>query len=423
MSAACEQPVVGELGAVGHQLLRRAADADQPALGLRAGRRGDAGDVAVGERRGVGEPLLDHVHHDLRGIPADGRQRLDGAEELLRERVDHEREAALAAEAVGVEHARLETGRHDHVEQVVVGELAAAGDGDHHRLEDAGGDRDVERLRHGVEHHVDVALREVGEPVVRDRRGDDGLAGEVVEVEGEQLVEAGDDDVAVRREPVGQRLRQPAAGSLDPRLDPDRQSSYRPHRGLGGEVEERVRVDLRRHVPAQQRVGELQVRRVLAQDAHGLVVVEAAEDERAGVGEVARHLVLHVPDGPLLQHAAQRVAVGDGHEGRGPLHLVDGLELAVVQAGGARFADAGDGDGVGEVLPLAHEVLGGCDITARAEAHQTDAAAEEGDRLVVVALRAGEAHVDDEQGPRRGLGRRGHRGSLSWCVGRSDHRR
>ena len=120
-----EQPGVGELRAVRHQLLRRPADRDQPALGLGAGGRLDAGDVAVDERRRVGHRLL----HDVGDAPPgewlamvpSGSTLL---EVLLRQRVDDEGEPALASRTVGEQQPRLQTGRDDHVQQVVVGQAA-----------------------------------------------------------------------------------------------------------------------------------------------------------------------------------------------------------------------------------------------------------------------------------------------------------
>ena len=58
-----EQTRVSELGRVGQHLLGGSADRDQPALGLVAGVRDDAGDMAVDERRDVGDGLLDHLGH------------------------------------------------------------------------------------------------------------------------------------------------------------------------------------------------------------------------------------------------------------------------------------------------------------------------------------------------------------------------
>jgi hypothetical protein len=121
--------------------------------------------------------------------------------------VDHEGEPALAPRPVGLEQPRLEAGGHDHVEQVVVGEAAAAGHaGQHQRLQQRGVDGHPERLRRHVDDQVDAAGLEVGEVVVGDRGGDQGLARQVLEAEAGELVVRRHEDVAVTCGAAGQAV-------------------------------------------------------------------------------------------------------------------------------------------------------------------------------------------------------------------------
>jgi hypothetical protein len=162
-----QQASVGELGTVRQHLVRSSPDGDEPALGGRAGRGGNAGDVAVGERRAVGHHLLHQVHHRLRRDARDGAQRLHVAQILLRQGVDHEREPALALRAVGPQEPRLQLGGDDHVQQVVVGEGAVpVHRRGHQRLQRGRVDRQaVERLRRHVDDQVHAPGAQVGQPL------------------------------------------------------------------------------------------------------------------------------------------------------------------------------------------------------------------------------------------------------------------
>jgi len=197
-----EQPCVGELGTVGHQLFGGSAHRDEPALGLRAGGGLDAGDVGVRERRRVRQSLLHHVDYRRGRHLGDRGEGFDALEELLRQGMDDEGEPTLPPATVRIEHAGLKAGRDDHVKQIVVGQAPGAGyGGQHHGLEESSNNGDVKRLRCGVEHHVDAAAGQFGEPVIRDGRGDDGLAGQILQPEAGQLVVGGNHHVAVTRGP------------------------------------------------------------------------------------------------------------------------------------------------------------------------------------------------------------------------------
>ena len=161
-----EQARVGELGRVGEHLLRRPADGDQPALGLVAGVRDDAGDVAVDEWRDVGDRLLDHLGH-----PGDVRQeseRLDVLEVLGRQRMDDECEAALAAVAAWPQQPGFELGVLNELGEVVGGELGVGGQGRRdHRLVHRRDDDEVERLRGDVDDEVGTEVARAWQAVPR----------------------------------------------------------------------------------------------------------------------------------------------------------------------------------------------------------------------------------------------------------------
>ena len=170
-----QQAGVGELGWVGEHLLRGAADGDQPSLHLVAGVGHDAGDVAVHERRHVGHGLLHHPAHA--GNAREHPERLEVLEVLGGERVDDEREPALAPLPVRPDEPRLDLGVLDEPGEVVGGELGAGGEGrGGHRLVHRGDDHELEGLGGDVDDEVGAQLGERGEPVVGDRAGDDRLA-------------------------------------------------------------------------------------------------------------------------------------------------------------------------------------------------------------------------------------------------------
>ena len=315
--------------------------------------------------------------------------------------MDHEREAAAPAEPVRVEHAGLEARGDDHVQQVVVGQptQGARGGGQHHRLEDRGRDGEVEGLGGGVQHHVDVEGGQLGQPIIGDRGGHHGLARAGCRPRRPRARRGSPTMTwaSSRARRANELLRRcPGAFTWD-RTGPG-QLAHRPHSDVRGQAEHRVGVHPLEDVQAEQRVGELEVLRVLLQDPDGAGVVHAAEHHDAGVGEVAGHRVLHVPDRPLLQHVAQGVAVGDRDHPGGPLDPVDGFEVPVVQAGDAGLADAGHGDHVSLVGPLADQLLGRGHVTVGADPAQVELLLQEGDVLVVVPVGAGEADVDDDGG-------------------------
>ena len=230
-------------------------------------------------------------------------------------------------------------------------------------------------------------------------RGDEGLAGEVLEAEADELVVGRDDDVAVAGGLAGQRGAEPGARApATSRLHRAGQLVQRPRGRRRGEPEQRVGVEPGRQVEPQQRVGELDVVGELPQHPRGPGVVEAAEHHGARVGEVAGHLGLHVPDRPLLQHVAQGVAVGDRDGVGAPPSPARRRSRSPSYRPTARASrDAGDRDG-GRLRPPRS-------LTSRSAASTSppmpdpqdpEAPVEEGDLLVVVALRAGQADVDDE---------------------------
>ena len=238
---------------------------------------------------------------------------------------------------------------------------------------------------------------QVGQALVGDRRADDRLAGEVLEVEADELVVRRDDHVGVPGGPAGQGVADEGPRGLDARPQRSGQPTHRPQRGRRRQLQERVAGHPGGQVEAQERVGERDVVGQLPQQPGGAVVVRAAQHDGAGVGEVAGHLGLHVTHRPLLQDVAEPVPVADRDVGGGLLDLLHGVELPVVQPGGACLADAGDRDRVGVRRPGADQRLRGGDVTGGADAHEPEGAVEEGDGLVVVALGTGEADVGDHQ--------------------------
>ena len=93
-----QQAAVGELGAAAEHLLGRAADGNQPALGLGPGGRDDVLHLAIDHGRHVRGQGLDAVHDGLGCGLGDGEALAD---EVLAERVDDEGEAADVAELAG----------------------------------------------------------------------------------------------------------------------------------------------------------------------------------------------------------------------------------------------------------------------------------------------------------------------------------
>ena len=271
----------------------------------------------------------------------------------------------------------------------------------HHRLEHGCGHGDGEGLRDAVQHHVHAAASQLGQSFLGDGGADQGLAGEVLQAEADELVVRRHHDVGLPGGLARQGCAEPGARRLDPRLRRPREQMGRPQGRGHGQPEQRVVADLRRQVEAKERVGELDVVGELPEQPRGPSVVEAAEHHRARVGEIAGQLGLQMPDGPLLQHVPQRVAVADGRLGRRLLDGVDGVELTVVQAHRPGLAHAGDRDRIGPRTPGAHQAARGVDVTGGSNAHESEGAVQERDDRVVVALRPGQADVDD--GEVRGL--------------------
>ena len=248
-----------------------------------------------------------------------------------------------------------------------------------------------------VEHHVHAAASQLFEPLVRDGGADEGLAGEVFQAEADELVVRRNDDVGAPGGLTSQGVAEAGARCRDLRLHHAGQQVHGPQGGGRGQSEQWVGGDPRREIEAQEWVGEIDVVGVLPEQARGSFVVQPAQHDGASVGEVAGQLRLHVPDRPLLQDISQLVAVADRYVGRGPLDLLDGVELPVVQPHRTGLADASDRDGVRLGSPGANEVLRRGDVAGGPDSDQPELPIQERDGLVVVALGPGEADIDDEE--------------------------
>ena len=113
-----QQPAVGEFGAARQHLFGRAAHADQPAFGFGSGGRDDVFHLAIHHGRHVGRHGFHLVHDELRCALRD-REAL--ADELLAQRVNHERKPADVAEFTGgVQQARLDVELVNDFQKVVV---------------------------------------------------------------------------------------------------------------------------------------------------------------------------------------------------------------------------------------------------------------------------------------------------------------
>ena len=99
-----------------------------------------------------------------------------------------------------------------------------------------------------VEHHVDAAAAQLGEPVVGDRGADQGLAGEVLQAEADQLVVGRDDDVGVAGCATGQGVADRVPGAWICAFTTPGEQARRPERDGRGQPEQRVGGDLGRQV-------------------------------------------------------------------------------------------------------------------------------------------------------------------------------
>jgi hypothetical protein len=375
-----EQAAVGELGAVGHDLARRAADGDQPALGLHAGGRLDAGDLRIHEGRRVGHDLFQRVHEHRRRDVRQQLDRLDLLEILLRQRMDHEGEAVHALEAVGIDDARLQAQAGDDFQVVVFQDLLRelAGGRDDHRVEQAGAQHVTEQHGRGVDHHVHALVLELGDALVVDGGGDDGLAGQFLQPELVELMRRGHEHRGLLH-----RLAQHEAGPFLDRAggQVDRQRPVL-HIVRAGAVELQ-RLDRGQelgHAELQQRVGEHHVVGVLGHRHRQLVVRHARQEHHACVVEVVAELDLGVAHRPFLQDVAEPPADGGqrlfGHR----LQLGAVFLDEAVRARTVAVLQHTQADGVGFAVPLADQGHRAGRAAVRAQALDMKLFTEEGGR-------------------------------------------
>ncbi|MEI2715030.1 MAG: hypothetical protein V9G04_17490 [Nocardioides sp.] len=183
-------------------------------------------------------------------------------------------------------------------------------------------------------------LASFGQAVLGDGRRHDGLAGQVFETESGEFVVRRDDHVAVPGGAACDLVADPLRRGDEALPDP---SWNQPHGQAGhvaGDAEHPGGGAQRCRVEGGQRVGVLDVGGELRQDLRGTRVVAAAENQGASVGEVARGLGLHRPDGPLLEYVGELVAVGDGDVSTGVVNRFDLGIGAVEEAHRARLAYA-----------------------------------------------------------------------------------
>lgn len=134
---------------------------------------------------------------------------------------------------------------------------------------------------------------------------------------------------------------------------------------------------------------------VLAEDPHGAGVVAGAEDEGAGVGEVARQIGLEAADGPLLEDVGEHLAVGDRDvAARRPQSVHDVVVLGE-QPERTGLPDPREGERRGPSAPAHDGRDGEVDVARGPDPDETERLTEEGRLLVVVELGAREADVDD----------------------------
>jgi hypothetical protein len=323
-------------------------------------------------------------------------ERLDVLEVLGGERVDDEREAALAASAAGPEQTWFELGALDEAGEVVGRELRSARQrrGDH-RLVHRGNDDEVERLRGDVHDEVGAEIAQRGQPVLRDRARDHCLAGEVGQTEAHQLGERADEDVGILDGEVGDLVVDPTDRAVDLVLEGVGHVAPGELADAGRGGGDRVRLELAgQHEVVTRRV-EDDVVGELVEHRDGAIAGGPADDDDPRVGEVSGHLRFDSPDRPLLEDVGEEGIVADGHPLGGvldPLHVVDRVpEMSRC----ARFADPADGDRVGLEGPAPDVILGRSGVAARADADEPEVVAAEGHEFVVVPLVALERHVDD----------------------------
>ncbi|MCU0930031.1 MAG: hypothetical protein MUE62_13025 [Burkholderiaceae bacterium] len=388
-----EQPLVGELGRVAHDLVRRAADADQPALGLDAGRAANAGHGRVDERRRVGHHLLERVHEQRRRDLRQDLDRLDDLEVLLRQRMDHEREAVDALEAVRVQDARRELKAGEDLEQIVLEDLLRrpALHGDDHRVQQVGRDDVAADHRRAVDHHLHALAAQRGEPLVADGGGHHRLARELGGAEAVELVHRRDDDGALVQR-VAQHVPAPLRQQRR-RGEPRRHPLGDEVRAAGVQLKRVDRAEQLGHAELQHRVGEAHVLRVLRHRLHELAAGDAGEEQHARVVEVVAELGLRVAHRPLLQQVGQ--ARAGGHR-RAVGRSDEALGLAVdARADALAVLHEADADRRRLAVPLLDELARTREAAVGAETPHAQARAEETGGEIEVVTGRPEADADD----------------------------
>jgi len=388
-----EQALVGELGRVAHDLVRRAADADQPALGLDPGGALDPRHRRVDERRCVGEHLLERVHEQRRRDLRQDLDRLDDLEVLLRQRVDHEREAVDALEPVRVQDARRELQAGQDLEQVVLGDLLRrlAPHRDDHRVQQVRRDHVAADHRCAVDHHLHALAAQRLEPLLADGGGHDRLARELGGAEAVELVHRRDDDGALAQR-VAQHVPAPLRQQRR-RREPRRHPVGDQVRATGVQLQRVDRAEQLGHAQLQHRIGEAQVLGVLRHRLHELAARQPREEEHARVVEVVAELGLRVAHGPLLQDVGQpRAGRHRGAAGR----RGETLGLAVgAHAQAVAVAHQPDADRGGLPVPLLDQLQRAVDAAVRADALDRQPLAEEAGGELEVLLARAQTDADD----------------------------
>jgi hypothetical protein len=210
----------------------------------------------------------------------------------------------------GIDDARLQAQAGDDLQVVVLQDVlrGLARGRDDHGVEQAGAQHMLEQHRRGVDHHVHALVLELGDALVVDGGGDDGLAGQFLQPELVELMRRRHDHSGLLH-----RLAQHEAGPLLDRAggQVDRQRPVL-HIVRAGAVElQRLeRGQELGHAELQQRVGEHHVLGVLGHRHRQLVVRHARQEHHACVVEVVAELDLGVAHRPFLQDVAEPSADG-----------------------------------------------------------------------------------------------------------------
>jgi hypothetical protein len=242
-------------------------------------------------------------------------------------------------------------------------------------------------------------VAERGEPLLGDGVGDHGLAGEVGQAEAHRARQRPDDDIGELGRLVGELAAHPRSRPVGGLLHDVGGEVPGDHPGGRGPRRDRVEADGERGADALVRVLDVDIGRELAQHREGALAGGVADDDDAGVGEVAGELGLHPPHRPLLEDVGEHRAVADGDASGGVAHRFQLAGVAAEEAARLGLAGPGHGDGVTGEGPLPDELLGALDVAAGADPDDAEVVPAEGDLLVVVPLLALEGDVDDGEAP------------------------